>query len=106
MTHRRSSQRVIVIFLLLAAAGSAYADQLVYVALPQPCRVVDTRSSTGGAGPLTAAHGAYLFGTTTADISSTAQNGSSTGCGIVSGVAAVSVSLNMLDASASGNIAT
>lgn len=106
MTHRRSSQRVIVIFLLLAAAGSAHADQLVYVALPQPCRVVDTRSSNGGAGPLTAAHGAYLFGTTTADISSTAQNGSSTGCGIVSGVAAVSVSLNMLDASASGNIAT
>jgi len=81
-----------------------HANQLVYVPLTQPCRLLDTRASTGGAGALTAAHGAYLFGTSTADI--VAQNGNSAGCGIPAGIEAVSVNMNLLNASASGNIAT
>jgi len=81
-----------------------HADQLVYISLAQPCRLLDTRASTGGAGALTAAHGAYLFGTSTADIA--AQNGNSAGCGIPAGIEAVSVNMNLLNASTSGNIAT
>ena len=52
------SPYVIVRFALLAIlfAGSAYADQLSYVPLSQPCRLLDSRLSTGGPGPLTAAH--------------------------------------------------
>ena len=93
--------------LALAASlltAPVYANQLVYVPLDQPCRLLDTRPSTGGAGPLTAAHGAYLFGTSDADI--TAQHGNSAGCGIPSGIEAVSVNMNLLDATAAGNIAT
>jgi len=85
-------------------AAPVYADQLVYVPLAQPCRLLDTRASTGGAGPLTAAHGAYLFGTSAADIA--AQNGNSAGCGIPAGIEAVSVNMNLLNATAAGNIAT
>lgn len=84
----------------------AHADQLIYVPLTQPCRLLDTRTSTGGSGPLTAAHGAYLFGTSVTDISSAAQHGSASGYGIPDGVAAVSVNMNLLDATAAGNIAT
>ena len=85
-------------------AAPVYADQLVYVPLAQPCRLLDTRASTGRVGPLTAAHGAYLFGTSTADIA--AQNGNSAGCGIPAGIEAVSVNMNLLDTTAAGNIAT
>ena len=88
-------------------ANSAYAsDQLGYVPLPAPCRLADTRSSSGGAGPLTQTHGVYLFGTMNADISSPMQNGNPSGCGLPSGIAAISVNMNLLDATASGNIAT
>jgi len=93
--------------LALAASlltAQAYANQLVYVPLTQPCRLLDTRPSTGSATPLTAAHGAYLFGTSATDIA--AQHGNFLGCGIPSGIEAVSVNMNMLDATASGNIAT
>jgi len=95
-------------FLLLTAAlaDEAYANQLVYVPLAQPCRLLDTRVSSKGPGPLTAAHGPYLFGTSAADISIIAQNGKSTGCSIPDGIEAVSVNMNMLDATAAGNIAT
>jgi len=90
-------------WLSLASAlftGTAYANQLVYVPLAQPCRLLDTRSST----PLTAASGPHLFGTSKADI--IAQHGNSEGCAIADGVAAVSVNMNLLNATASGNIAT
>jgi len=95
-------------FVLVVAliASPAYADQLVYVPLAQPCRLLDTRTSTGGPGPLTAAHGAYLFGTSDTDIESAQQHGSATGCSIPSGATAVSVNMNMLNASAAGNIVT
>jgi hypothetical protein len=81
-----------------------YANQLVYVPLSKPCRLLDTRPSTGGPGPLTAAHGAYLFGTS--DIAIAAQHGNSTGCGIPQSIEAVSVNMNLLDSTAAGNIAT
>ena len=92
---------------LLAFCSTAYgnaAKQLVYVALDEPCRLLDTRISQGGSGPLSAAHGNYTFGTSDADIESAAQHGSATGCAIPSGVGAVSVSINQLDTSAAGNI--
>jgi len=101
--HHRSLLSIV--GLALAASlltAPAYANQLVYVPLDKPCRLLDTRPSTGGAGPLTAAHGAYLFGTSDADI--TAQHG--TGCGIPANIEAVSVNMNLLDATAAGNIAT
>ena len=96
---------------LLGVAGMSESvaqtiPPLIYVPLSQPCRLVDTRTSTGGTGPLTAAHGAYLFGTTTADISSSTQHGNSTGCGIPSGVQAVSINMNMIDPTLAGNITT
>jgi len=95
-------------FVLVVAliASQAHADQLVYVPLAQPCRLLDTRTSTGGPGPLTAAHGAYLFGTSDTDIESAQQHGSATGCSIPSGATAVSINMNMLNASAPGNIVT
>ena len=99
---------VMVRFALLAIllTGSAFADQLSYVPLSQPCRLLDSRLSTGGPGPLTAAHGNYLFGTSALDISGSAQHGSSVGCGIPSGIEAISVNMNMLNTTAAGNIAT
>jgi hypothetical protein len=83
-----------------------YANQLVYVPLDQPCRLLDTRTSTSGSGPLTAAHGAYGFGTRDANIKSTYQNGNSAGCGVPDDATAVSVNMNLLDATAPGNIVT
>lgn len=104
----RRSPRLLAWFVLAAAlfAVPVYANQLVYVPLAQPCRLVDTRASTGGQGPLTATHGAYLFGTLDADIQRAEQHGSSTGCGIPGAVKAVSVNMNLLDATTSGNIVT
>jgi len=102
--HRRSLLSIA--GLALAASlltAPVYANQLVYVPLDKPCRLLDTRPSTGGAGPLTAVHGAYLFGTSDADI--TAQHGNSAGC-VPSGIEAISVNMNLLDATAAGNIAT
>jgi len=96
--------RLALVVLLLA--GPAYADQLVYTPFAQPCRLLDTRASSGGLGPLIAPHGPYLLGTTSVDISSAFQHGNPTGCGIPAGISAVSVSMNMLDATTSGNIAT
>jgi len=93
-------------FAAVLPAAPAHADQLVYVPLAQPCRLLDTRTSTGGPGPLTADHGAYLFGTSNSDISSTMQHGSTSGCGIPAGIEAISVNMNMLNTTASGNIAT
>jgi len=87
-------------------AAQAYADQLVYVPLAQPCRLLDTRTSTGGSGLLAQSHGAYLFGTSAADISGSTQHGSASGCGIPTGVAAVSVNMNLFSATAAGNIVT
>jgi len=87
-------------------AAPVRASQLVYVPLAQPCRLLDTRPSTGGAGPLTAAHGAYLFGTSDADIQSAAQHGSATGCGVSDRAEAVSVNMNLLNSPVSGNIVT
>ena len=86
-------------------ANPAYADQLIYISLPQPCRLLDTRASVGGA-RLTAAHGPYIFGTSFSDISSSTQHGNSSGCNIADGIVAVSVNMNLLNTSASGNIAT
>ena len=86
-------------------ADLAYADQLVYVPLSEPCRLLDTRPSAGGT-PLTAAHGAYLFGTSDADIQSASQHGSATGCGVPAGASAVSVNMNLLNTTAPGNIVT
>ena len=106
-TRRYSSKSLKCLVLIVALiAGPAYADQLIYVPLAQPCRLLDTRTSTGGPGPLTAAHGAYLLGTSNADIESTGQHGSVTGCGIPVEAEAVSVNMNMLNATAAGNIAT
>ena len=81
-------------------AAPAYADQLVYVPLSQPCRLLDTR----GSGALTAASGSHLFGTSKTDI--VAQHGNPEGCAIPAGVQAVSVNMNMLNATAPGNIST
>ena len=81
-------------------AAPAYADQLVYVPLSQPCRLLDTR----GSGVLTAASGSHLFGTSKIDI--VAQHGNPEGCAIPAGVQAVSVNMNMLNATAPGNIST
>jgi len=86
-------------------ADQAYADQLVYVPLSEPCRLLDTRASAGGV-PLTAAHGAYLFGTSDSDIQSASQHGRATGCGVPAGSSAVSVNMNLLNTTASGNIVT
>jgi len=107
MGKPRSSQCLIVrlAVIAIALAGPAYADQLVYTSLAQPCRLLDTRTSTGGPGPLTAGN-PYLFGTDNTSISSAVQHGSSTGCAVPSGVAAVSVNMNMINATAAGNIAT
>ena len=94
-------------FVAAPFARPVYADeQLVYVALPAPCRVLDTRPSSGGMGPLTQTHGVYLFGTTAADISRPDQNGNPAGCNLPAGTAAISVNMNLLDTTASGNIAT
>src|SRR5689334_17434237 len=50
---------------LLSSSGMARADTpLIYVPLAQPCRLLDTRASNGGPGPLTQAHGNYQFSTT------------------------------------------
>ena len=81
-------------------AAPAYADQLVYVPLSQPCRLLDTR----GSGALTAASGSHLFGISKTDI--VAQHGNPEGCAIPAGVQAVSVNMNMLNATAPGNIST
>ena len=105
MTRGSISTFVILAIASTALARLAHADQLVYVPLAQPCRLLDTRAAVGGT-PLTAAHGPYLFGTSTADISSTAQHGNAAGCGVSAQAAAVSVSMNLLNTSASGNIAT
>ena len=93
-------------FLALLLADPVFADQLVYVALPQPCRLLDTRIGSGSGTPLTATNGPYLFGTDTTSISSAAQHGNSSGCGIPTGIEAVSVSMNMVNPTESGNIAT
>ena len=91
-------------------AGSVHANQLVYVPLDKPCRLLDTRASVGGS-PLTAGggghgSGAYLFGTSDTDIKSAAQHGSPSGCNIAGGATAVSVNMNVLNATAPGDIAT
>ena len=96
----------LLLFSAVLLAESVYANQLVYVPLAKPCRLLDTRISTGGAGPLMDAHGAYVFGAFDADIEGDAQHGSATGCGIPKGVEAVSVNMNLLNASDSGNITT
>jgi len=93
-------------FALALLVRPAHAEQLSYVPLAEPCRLLDTRTSSYGPGPLTAAHGVYLFGTASADISSASQNGNSDGCRIPDGVAAISVNMNMLSTTASGNIST
>lgn len=84
-------------------AAPAFADQLVYVPLTKLCRLLDTRASAGGTS-LAAAHGPYLFGTSQLDVASAVQRGSSTGCGIPDGVAAISVSMNLLNSTSSGNV--
>ncbi len=85
--------------------GHANSQNLqTYVPLALTCRLLDTRITQGGAGPLTAAHGKYQFGTTASSIGSAAQNGNPAGCGIPSGAAAIAVNMNMLDATAAGNI--
>jgi len=92
----------------LLLANHAYADQFVYVPLARPCRLIDTRTSADsiGPGPLTAAHGPYLFGTMNADVFSVAQHGNSAGCDVPVGVGAISVNMNLINATTAGNIAT
>lgn len=94
---------------VLAAAftghANAAATQLAYIPLSQPCRLMDTRTTSGGPGPLTAGS-PYLLGSSDAAIESAAQNGSATGCGVPANAAAISVNMNMLNTTASGNIAT
>jgi len=94
------------VYIATLLASSAHADQLVYVPLAQPCRLLDTRISTGGQGPLTQTHGAYLFGVFDDDIKNASQHGSATGCGIPTAVEAVSINMNLLNATAAGNIVT
>ena len=88
------------------AGSSAYAAGAaqVYVALPQACRVLDTRVAQGGGGPLTQAGGPYLYAVTDAAISSVAQNGSVSGCGIPAGASAISAHVNITNTSASGDV--
>src|SRR5689334_23093283 len=95
----------LVAFCAFPLAGPAFGDQLAYVALGQPCRLLDTRTSTGGPGPLSAG-ATYILGANDTDIKSAGQHGSSTGCGVPAGIAAVSVNVNMLNTTASGNITT
>ena len=90
----------------IVSMPAAAAEQLVYTALAQPCRLLDTRVLQNGFGPLTAAHGNYKFGASTTDINSAGQNGNSAGCGIPTGATAISVSINQLDSSSGGNIRT
>jgi len=102
---RRSPYPFIGLALVLTTlTGTVNADQLVYVPLGQPCRLLDTRASAGGT-PLIAGT-AYLFGTSTADIASAVQHGNASGCGISAQATAATVNMNMLNATAPGNIAT
>ena len=105
LRHRSSPAVAVFAFASALFAASVWANQLVYVPLDQPCRLLDTRVSTGGPGPLNAGN-PYLFGTSTVDISSIAQNGNAAGCGIATDAQAVSVNMNLLNTSASGNIAS
>ena len=102
MSTLRHPSRLLTRFAIVAAlfAAPAYADQLVYVPLSQPCRLLDTR----GSGPLTAASGPHLFGTSKTDI--VAQHGNSEGCAIPADAKAVSVNMNMLNATLPGNVST
>ncbi len=107
MSMLRHLLPTILVFVLttLLPTEQAHANQLVYVPLSRPCRLLET-ISPGGSGPLAATHGAYLFGSSDADVGSAAQHGNPTGCGVPAGAEAISVNLNMLNVSAPGNITT
>ena len=95
----------LILCVLVLVTGQAQADTpLIYVPLAQPCRLLDTRISSSGPGPLTQVHGNYQLFTDDAHIESAAQNGSASGCGIPAGISAISVNFNMLNATAPGNI--
>ena len=95
----------LILCVLALVTGQAQADTpLIYVPLAQPCRLLDTRISSGGPGPLTQVHGNYQLFTDDAHIESATQNGSATGCGIPTHISAISVNFNMLNATAPGNI--
>ena len=95
----------VVLLTALFASLAAQADTpLLYVPLAEPCRLLDTRTSSNGPGPLTQAHGNYQLFIDDVHIGSSTQNGSSTGCGIPAGSTAISANFNLINASASGNI--
>lgn len=105
--YSRRLPKIIALALVAASlTGPVYADQLVYVALPKPCRIVETRVPYGGLGPLRADHGPYLFGTDKDSVSGGTQHGNPAGCDIPVGVSAVSVNMGMLDATSPGNVSS
>jgi hypothetical protein len=85
MTSRRAAARgAVALVLLLAAAGAraqVLSSNLLFTSV-QPCRIFDTRTGSGGTGPL-AANTERTFnvvGTTPSDF--TSQGGNATGCNI------------------------
>lgn len=114
MLHIPDSSRVssyIGTSLLLAAlfwvdsAAAQTVSQLVYVALDQPCRIVETRKAynptqTGG---MLTAKSVYTYGVD--DISIRIQTGNtSASCGIDANAQAVAASILILDATDSGDL--
>ena len=101
----------LILFISCLSAGTALAvgpSTLVYVPLSQPCRLLDTRAA-GSVGMLTSAPPTlYTFGARDADITTAYQTGTAgvggAGCGVPSGAVALSIYLNMPDATAAGNI--
>lgn len=80
MTSRSCGRTIVTMWLLALANGSAWAqnfDNLLFHSLT-PCRIIDTRHTSGGDHPLasTETRGFNVFG----DLSN--QGGSNTGCGL------------------------
>lgn len=76
------------------------AQDLVYVPIA-PCRIVDTRQSYGGSGPL-AANSTTAFDGVAASFAG--QGGKASDCGIPAGAAALATTIGVLDATAQGDL--
>ncbi len=81
----------------------AHADQLVYVAFAQPCRIVETRTAYNVSGAMLESATSYVYGTDDASIRTQTGNAAAS-CGIPADAYAIGVNLLMLDATDSGNL--
>ena len=79
--------------------GDSFQD-LVYVPI-QPCRIVDTRLTSGGPGPLI---GSSVTAFDAVAPSFAPQGGAATDCGIPAGVGAIAVNVAMVNAKGVGDI--